>query len=54
VGVLAALAEAGVPAARIGSLVSSDAGVIMSDKSGRRAVPHFETDEVARFLTQPH
>jgi hydrogenase maturation factor len=54
VRVLAALADAGVPAARIGSLVSSDAGVIMSDKSGRRSVPHFETDEVARFLTQPH
>jgi hydrogenase maturation factor len=51
--VLSALAEAGVVAARIGSLVSSDAGVIMSDKSGRRPVPHFETDEVARFLTEP-
>ena len=53
-GVISALAEAGVPAARIGSLVSPDSGVIMSDKSGRRSVPHFETDEVARFLTQPH
>jgi hydrogenase maturation factor len=52
--VLSALAQGGIPAARIGSLVSPDAGVIMSDKSGRRAVPHFETDEVARFLTQPH
>jgi hydrogenase expression/formation protein HypE len=52
--VLSALAQGGVPASRIGSLVSADAGVIMSHKSGRRAVPHFETDEVARFLTQPH
>lgn len=52
--VISALAEAGVPAARIGSLVTQDSGVIMSDKSGRRPVPHFETDEVARFLTQPH
>ena len=52
--VLSALSRGGVPAARIGSLVSPDAGVIMSDKSGRRAVPHFDTDEVARFLTQPH
>jgi hydrogenase expression/formation protein HypE len=52
--VLAALGAAGVPAARIGSLASPDIGVIMSDKSGRRPVPRFETDEVARFLTQPH
>ena len=52
--VISALAEAGVPASRIGSLVSPDAGVIMSDKSGRRPVPHFETDEVALFLTQSH
>jgi hydrogenase maturation factor len=51
---LTALAGAGIAARRIGSLVSPDAGVIMSDKSGRRPVPHFETDEVARFLAQPH
>jgi hydrogenase maturation factor len=51
---LSALDDAAVPAARIGSLASPDAGVIMSDKSGRSPVPHFETDEVARFLTQPH
>ena len=52
--VLRALAQGDVRAARIGSLVSPDSGVIMSDKSGGRAIPHFETDEVARFLTQPH
>jgi hydrogenase maturation factor len=51
---VSALNGARIPATRIGSLVAPASGVIMSDKSGRRPVPHFETDEVARFLTQPH
>jgi hydrogenase maturation factor len=50
---LTALAGAGLSAARIGSLVSADVGVIMSDKSGRIPVPRFQRDEVARFLTEP-
>jgi hydrogenase maturation factor len=50
---LAALAAAGLQAARIGSLVSPDVGVIMSDKSGRIPVPRFQRDEAARFLTEP-
>jgi hydrogenase expression/formation protein HypE len=50
---LAALTGGGIEAARIGSLVSSDTGVIMSDKSGRIPVPRFQRDEVARFLTEP-
>jgi hydrogenase maturation factor len=51
--VVSALESAGVPAARIGSLVSRDVGVIMSDKLGRKPVPLFQTDEVARFLAEP-
>ncbi|HEV8574627.1 MAG TPA: AIR synthase family protein [Dehalococcoidia bacterium] len=51
---ISALAGNGIPASCIGTLATPDAGVIMSDKSGRSPVPHFDTDEVARFLTQPH
>ena len=47
-----AIEEAGVRARRIGSLVSADAGVIMTDKRGRKSVPRFPRDEVARFLTR--
>jgi hydrogenase maturation factor len=52
--IVSGLEDDGILAARIGTLVSADAGVIMSDKSGRSPIPHFETDEVARFLAQPH
>jgi hydrogenase expression/formation protein HypE len=53
--VIAALAAAGIPASRIGSLVSPDAGVIMGDNKSERdvPVPRFQRDEVARFLTEP-
>jgi hydrogenase expression/formation protein HypE len=50
---LGTLAAAGLQAAQVGSLVSADVGVIMTDKSGRRPVPRFHRDEVARFLTEP-
>jgi hydrogenase maturation factor len=52
--VVSTLESSGIRAARIGSLVSAEAGVIMSDKSGRSPVPRFDTDEVARLLAQPH
>jgi hydrogenase expression/formation protein HypE len=51
--VMSALSAAALPAVRIGSLASRDAGVIMVDKSGRKPVPRFQRDEVARFLTEP-
>jgi hydrogenase expression/formation protein HypE len=60
---LDAIEEAGVTARRIGSLVALEAleqvpsadrvMVIMEGKDGRRPLPHFPRDEVARFLTQP-
>jgi hydrogenase expression/formation protein HypE len=50
---LRAIEEAGIPAGRIGSLVSAEAGVIMESNSGRSYVRRFPRDEVARFLTQP-
>lgn len=50
---LQAIEGAGVPARRIGSLASAEAGVIMVGDSGRSYVPRFPRDEVARFLTQP-
>ena len=51
-GVLRAIDDAGVAARRIGSLVTAEAGVIMESNRGRRHVPRFARDEVARFLTQ--
>ena len=59
---LEAIDSAGVPARRIGSLVREgqptvpplpEVMVIMGGKHGRRPLPHFPRDEVARFLTQP-
>jgi hydrogenase expression/formation protein HypE len=50
---LRAIEDDGVPACRIGSLVSAEAGVIMEGNSGRSYVRRFLRDEVARFLTQP-
>ena len=50
---LRAIEAAGVPARRIGSLVSAEVGVIMEGNSGRSYVRRFPRDEVARFLTQP-
>ncbi len=48
---LGAIRDSGVHARRIGSLVSAEVGVIMWGKRGRKAVPRFSRDEVARFLT---
>jgi len=48
---IAALNAAAAPARRIGSMVASKDGVIMAVNSGRRAVPTFARDEVARFLS---
>jgi len=50
---LRAIEVAGVPAHRIGVLVSAEVGVIMEGKGGRSYVRRFPRDEVARFLTQP-
>jgi hydrogenase expression/formation protein HypE len=50
---LGAVRREGVSARRIGSLASKETGVIMEGKRGRRPLPHFPRDEVARFLTQP-
>jgi hydrogenase expression/formation protein HypE len=50
---LRVIASAGVPARRLGSLVSAEVGVIMEGNSGRSYVRRFSRDEVARFLSQP-
>ncbi|MCJ7509452.1 MAG: AIR synthase family protein [Dehalococcoidia bacterium] len=50
---LAALAEAGIAAGRIGTVTPQDAGVIIGKPDGgRMALPTFARDEVARFLAQ--
>lgn len=48
--VLGALGQAGIPAARIGSLVVGPEAVIMMVTSEERPMPSFDRDEVARFL----
>jgi hydrogenase maturation factor len=48
--VLAALADAGVAAWRIGGMVKPEAGVIMEAHARTRTLPRFARDEVARFL----
>ena len=60
---LGAIRQEGISAGRIGSLVAwqaqptvppqNEVMVIMEGKHGRRPLPHFPQDEVARFLTQP-
>jgi hydrogenase expression/formation protein HypE len=50
---LRAIEREGISARHIGSLASKETGVIMKGKRGRRPLPHFPRDEVARFLTQP-
>ena len=47
---LAALAEAGIEASRIGAMVKQEAGVIMDGRARIMKVPRFARDEVARFL----
>jgi hydrogenase maturation factor len=47
---LAALKTAGIEAARIGSMVKPEVGVIMMAQARSMAVPRFARDEVARFL----
>ncbi len=47
---LAALAEAGIEARRIGAMVKQEAGVIMDGRARIMKVPRFGRDEVARFL----
>jgi hydrogenase maturation factor len=50
---LAALEEAGIAAARIGTVTPKDAGVIIEKRDGRSmALSTFARDEVARFLAQ--
>ena len=47
---LAALAEAGIEARRIGSMTEKEAGVIIDGRAGTTDVSRFARDEVARFL----
>src|SRR3990170_4978366 len=47
---LEALGSASIPAARIGSMVKPEAGVIMVAQARSTMVPRFARDEVARFL----
>ena len=49
---VSAIKEAGVTARRIGRVAESTAGVIISSRSHKRAVPRFARDEVARFLAE--
>jgi hydrogenase expression/formation protein HypE len=50
---LAALEEAGIAAARVGTVTPKDAGVIIDRRGGgSTALPTFARDEVARFLAQ--
>jgi hydrogenase maturation factor len=49
---LAAVREAGVHARRIGRLTAAGEGVIIESDSRRGPVPHFDRDEVARFLAE--
>ena len=48
---LEALGSAGIAAARIGSMVNPETGVIMDAHARRTTVPRFARDEVARFLS---
>ncbi len=47
---LAALADAGIAASRIGAMAKREAGVIMDGRAGAVKAPKFARDEVARFL----
>ena len=49
---LFAIAEAGVPAKRIGSLLEPEEGIIIGSNNRWSALPRFERDEVARFLSE--
>jgi len=48
---LEALGSAGIAAARIGSMVKPETGVIMDAQARSTIVPRFARDEVARFLS---
>jgi hydrogenase maturation factor len=45
-----ALSKAGISAACLGRLVEGTEGVIIDGRGGRRDIPHFRRDELARFL----
>ena len=49
---LRSIEEIGVAAARIGSLVAKEDGVIMWSNDEHTPVPRFARDEVARFLSE--
>ncbi len=48
--ILAALEDAGIAAARIGRVVEREHGVVLRGATGRRPLPHFERDEIARLF----
>ncbi len=50
-GLMAALRENSISAAVIGSVVEAAEGLIMNTAKGRRELPFFQRDELARFLS---
>jgi hydrogenase maturation factor len=48
--VRAAVSEAGISAACLGRLIEGTEGVIIDGRGERRDIPHFQRDELARFL----
>lgn len=47
------LRRSGIEAAIIGEVRPRDEGVVLDSKAGRRPVPQFERDELARYFDQP-
>jgi hydrogenase maturation factor len=50
VGILSALAEAGIAAAQIGHVVERAQGIVFQSAEGERPLPRFERDEIARLF----
>jgi hydrogenase expression/formation protein HypE len=49
--ILAALEGAGLAAARIGRVVEQERGIVLRGEMGKRPLPHFERDEIARLYS---
>jgi hydrogenase maturation factor HypE len=48
-----ALSHAEIPSSCLGLLTEGTKGVIINDLGERREIPHFQRDELARFLESP-
>jgi hydrogenase maturation factor len=48
-----ALSQAEIPSSCLGLLTEGTKGVIINDRGERREIPHFQRDELARFLESP-